>query len=203
MARWLLLLLTTTMLLAFRPPAPAAACPPLCPGPVVGCAPLYPPLCPPPPLCLACPVPAPVPVVCPPCPLYASPTAAPPSATPAPCPQPPPPAPVTPAPQPEPMTAPLSLKPTGRITEARFFDSYPVAARPGEHPDAARCSVSFWNLTDRQLTVRVAGRSHTVPAHQRLLLELERRFDWQVERYPPQTEEVKAAHAGAAIIIRR
>jgi hypothetical protein len=195
MARRLLIFLTSTVLFAFRPPLPAAACPPFCPAPVVGYAPLFPPPCVAPPLCGAYPLPAPVPAACPPCPLYAAPTPAPPSTTP------PPPAPVTPPP--EPMTAPPLLKPTGRSTEARFFDAYPVAARPGEHPDAARCGVSFWNLTDRPVKVRVAGREHVVPARQRLLLELERRFDWEAEGYPPQTQEVKAGQAGAAIVLRR
>jgi hypothetical protein len=95
------------------------------------------------------------------------------------------------------------MKPASRITETRFYDSYPVAARPGDRPNPARCGVSFWNLTDRQVTVRVAGRSHVVPARQRLMLELERRFDWEVEGYPPQTQQVEAAHAGQAIVIRR
>jgi hypothetical protein len=101
------------------------------------------------------------------------------------------------------MSAPPLMKPASRVGDTRFFDSYPVAARPGEARNAARCSVSFWNLTDRQLKVRVAGRSHVVPARQRLMLEVERRFAWEVEGYPPQTQQVEAAHAGAAIVIRR
>ena len=102
------------------------------------------------------------------------------------------------------MNAPPPLmKPASRVAETRFYDSYPVAARPGDHQNAARCSVSFWNLTDRQLKVRVAGRSHVVPARGRLMLELERRFVWEAEGYPPQTQQVETAHAGAAIVIRR
>jgi hypothetical protein len=102
------------------------------------------------------------------------------------------------------MTGPPPLmKPASQTKETRFFDSYPVAARGGERPNPARCSVSFWNLTDRALKLHVAGRDHVVPARQRLMLELERRFVWEADGRPPQTQQVEAAHPGVAIVLRR
>jgi hypothetical protein len=35
------------------------------------------------------------------------------------------------------------------------------------------------------------------------MVELERRFVWEVEGHPPQTQQVEATQGGTAIVIRR
>jgi hypothetical protein len=160
---------------------------------------------PPPPVLVApppvCPVPvAPAPVVpeTPAAPL-AAPGAAPPSSGPIPYPgaQAPPSRPMPPADSPTSATVQVS-----KTSDPAAYDVYPVAARGGV-PAGDRPLVSFWNLSDRDLTLKVAGQMYVVPRGGRERLRLDRHFAWQVEGREERNEEVADGGAGLEIVLRR
>jgi hypothetical protein len=63
--------------------------------------------------------------------------------------------------------------------------------------------VGFWNLTDRNLTVSVAGQAHPIPRGKILKLEVGRQFVWRVEGHEPQNEIVPMENSGVEIVLRR
>jgi hypothetical protein len=68
---------------------------------------------------------------------------------------------------------------------------------------ADRCSVGFWNLTDRDLTVSVAGQDHIVLRGKTLKLQTGRQFAWRLDGHEPQNENVPMENAGVEIVLRR
>ena len=91
----------------------------------------------------------------------------------------------------------------------------PSAARPGEpfysvQPGPAgkdradrRCSVAFWNLTGRPLSVRIAGKDHTLSTGRSLTLELPCVFAWQIEGREAEATRLPGGHPTAEVLIRR
>jgi hypothetical protein len=121
-------------------------------------------------------------------PVYARPTPAPPSAAPAPTGE---------------GTRFPGKGPTPRVTESRSaVASYSVVPRSSEKLAGERCSVGFWNLTNRDLTLKVEGNSRVIPRGKSVTLELGRQFVWQIEGREPQTEQVPPTEAGVEIVIR-
>src|SRR5207245_1651883 len=78
------------------------------------------------------------------------------------------------------------------ISEAHsYFNAYALAATDVAKPAADRCRVSFWNLTERSLTLKVAGQTYVVQRNsQSQPLEVERQFAWRVDEREPQQERV-------------
>jgi hypothetical protein len=144
--------------------------------------------------------------VCPPAiapvprgPVYARPMPAPPSQPPTMrepplAPQLPPVAPMPPVQPPAPSAAVMESRP--------YFDLYPVDARGGEKPLADRCSVGFWNVTDRELGFKVDGQPRTLARGKSLTLELGRQFTWQIEGRDAQIQRVAPENVGLDIVIR-
>ncbi len=124
---------------------------------------------------------------------YATPTAAPPSTTPPPLVEPPP------------TTKPSvpGERPPAVSESASYFDTYAVAPRSGSRPTGDRCTVGFWNLSDRDITVKVDGQPHTVVRGKSLPLEVGREFVWQVEGRDPQKEQIATGEVALEIVIRR
>lgn len=116
-------------------------------------------------------------------------------APPAALPAPPPPLPTPPAAGPVPSN---SLSPM--VTESRYPPSTGVRAvrRPTD-----RCSVAFWNLTARPLSLRIDGRGQVVPPGKSVTLELNRQFVWQVEGREPQVERIPVPEVALDVVIRR
>ncbi len=113
-------------------------------------------------------------------PTYAPPTAAPPSAEPLPAPRPP------------------------AVSESRsYFDVYTVAPRDSADACGDRSSASFWNLTDRDVTLTVDGQSHVIPRGKSLPLAVGRRFVWQVQGREAQTQQIATGESALEIVIRR
>ena len=44
-----------------------------------------------------------------------------------------------------------------------------------------RCKVGFWNLTGRDVTLTVDGKSRSLPKNRSVTLDLEHQFTWQIE----------------------
>jgi hypothetical protein len=105
------------------------------------------------------------------------------------------PKPAAPAPIPESRPA---------VSESRsYYDTYPVAPDRSSQPLGERCSIEFWNLTRRDLTVKVDGSPHLLKQGRNLLLDLGRHFVWQVERHDPQRENIPVGESALEIVIRR
>jgi|SRR5882724_188572 len=65
-----------------------------------------------------------------------------------------------------------------------------------------RCRVGFWNLTGRDVTLVVDGKSRLVARDRALTLELPRDFGWRVDQQPAQTVHVANDKASHEIVIR-
>jgi hypothetical protein len=127
-------------------------------------------------------VPVVVAVPAPPPRVYAAPTAAPPLANPPPAPP---------------------MPPAVGEQRTSYYDAYAVAGREGQPVDGERCSVGFWNSTDRDLVLRVAGQVRALPRGRGVTLVLPRDFVWQLDSRDPQVERVQAKESAVEIVIRR
>jgi hypothetical protein len=65
------------------------------------------------------------------------------------------------------------------------------------------CSVAFWNLTGRPVTLKVEGREQTLAVGRTLTLNLGRSFVWQVDGGASQTVRLPEGRATAEMLIRR
>jgi hypothetical protein len=87
--------------------------------------------------------------------------------------------------------------------ESRYFDAYSVAPTASSQPNGSHCSVSFWNLSDRELVLKVGTQRTTLARGRSVTLDLEREFTWQIEGREPQTGRVGKNEAAQEIVIRR
>jgi hypothetical protein len=88
------------------------------------------------------------------------------------------------------------------VIESRSF--YPTTAKQGASSSATSgAKVGFWNLSARDVTLQVSGKTHYLKAGQSLKLDLPRRFLWKVGDREIQTEEVPNQVPGVEIVIRR
>jgi hypothetical protein len=65
-----------------------------------------------------------------------------------------------------------------------------------------RCKVGFWNLTGRDVTLTIAGKSWTVARNRTITLDLEHEFSWQTNEGPQQAERVPDGNATHEVVIR-
>ena len=86
---------------------------------------------------------------------------------------------------------------------AGYFDSYAVAATGTAARADARCTVSFWNLSPTEMTLKIGDKRTPLPAGRNVTLDLERQFQWQIEGRDVQTSQVAANDRGLEIVIRR
>ena len=74
---------------------------------------------------------------------------------------------------------------------------------PGTAPLAKdRCRVGFWNLSGREVTLMIDGKSWHVAKDRAVTLDLERQFTWQIEGRPSHSERIGEAQASHEIVIR-
>jgi hypothetical protein len=84
-----------------------------------------------------------------------------------------------------------------------YFDSYSVAATGTAARADGLCSVSFWNLSPVEMTLKIGEKRTTLPAGRNVTLDLERQFQWQIEGREVQKGQVAANDKGVEIVIRR
>jgi hypothetical protein len=65
-----------------------------------------------------------------------------------------------------------------------------------------RCRVGFWNLSGRDVTLVIDGKSRLVARDRALTLVLPRDFGWRVDQQPAQTEHVANEKSAHEIVIR-
>lgn len=173
-----------------------------------GCAPVV--VCPP----CSC-APAPIGMVAGPTAVpFAAPTPAPPSssepplAAPSATPLPAPPSSFVPPPnsvEPPPATlaapTPASLKRS--YSAPSFYDVYRVPARSASERLGGRGRVSFWNLSGREVVLKVGSVMKPLAHGRRVMLDLERSFQWQIDSRMPETAQVAPGDVGVELVIRR
>lgn len=132
---------------------------------------------------------------------YAPPTAAPPSPGPS---TPEPPLASPPAPAPAKPASPSPGRSLGFGESTSFYDAYSVAGQSGSRVAGDRCTVDFWNLTDRDLILRIQGEPpHLLPRGKSVPVTTARQFTWQVEGRDTETTRVDSGESGMQIVIRR
>jgi hypothetical protein len=65
-----------------------------------------------------------------------------------------------------------------------------------------RCRVGFWNLSGKDVTLVVGGKTHSLARDRAITLELPRTFVWQVDQQPSNTERVADDQATFEVVIR-
>ncbi|MFO0863098.1 MAG: hypothetical protein U0744_00295 [Gemmataceae bacterium] len=109
----------------------------------------------------------------------------------------------TPAPASEHPTTkepPLGIPRKGpTITETRSLGG---AYAPGVGVVLPRCKVGFWNLTGKEITVRIEGKDQTLPKDRAVTMELERNFTWQAPGREQTMERVPEDQNAFEVIIR-
>jgi hypothetical protein len=93
---------------------------------------------------------------------------------------------------------------TPGVNESRsYFDAYKVAPRENDRVVAERCSVGFWNLTDKPMRLAIDGQSQVLASGKNVVVDLRRQFVWRVEGRDPQSESVPTTESAIEIVIRR
>jgi hypothetical protein len=77
-----------------------------------------------------------------------------------------------------------------------------LAAGASATPTRERFKIGFWNLTGRDITLTVEGKTRNLPKNRALTLELEREFSWQADRLPAHIERVPDGLAVHEVVIR-
>lgn len=65
-----------------------------------------------------------------------------------------------------------------------------------------RCKVGFWNLTGKEITVRVEGKDQVLPKDRAVTIELDRQFSWQAPGREQTMERVPEDQNVYEVIIR-
>jgi len=63
--------------------------------------------------------------------------------------------------------------------------------------------VAFWNLTDRELSLKIDGDARRLPRGKSVTLDLPPQFVWQIDGREPKTERVPSTESALEIVIRR
>lgn len=119
-----------------------------------------------------------------------------------------------PQPRRAPLAAPSAAPPSAgpiqsgkgqpEVTESRsFYEAFKVPSTSTDKPASERCAVGFWNLTGRDVTVSVDGKSQVIPRGKTVRLQVDRQFVWQVSGREAQTEKVPMENSGLEIVLRR
>jgi len=145
-------------------------------------------------------VPCPVEVL-PPAPVFQVPVVPTPAPRPLATPTPAPPStgPVVPS---SPATPPMNQVPA--VEEARsFYQPTPALTETSNRPAGDKARVGFWNLSGRDVTLRVDGQTHLLGQRQCLKLDLGRNFVWKVGDAEAQVEQMPAGVPSMELVIRR
>jgi len=71
-----------------------------------------------------------------------------------------------------------------------------------EYSKGDRCKVGFWNLSGRDLTIKVDGASRIVPRDRAVMLDLGLEFVWQVKGREPHVVRVRPGQTTHEVVIR-
>jgi hypothetical protein len=66
-----------------------------------------------------------------------------------------------------------------------------------------RCKVGFWNLTGRDVSLKVDGQQRLLPKDRAVTLDLDRSFAWQIDQGQTTTERVPDEQTFHEVILRQ
>lgn len=66
----------------------------------------------------------------------------------------------------------------------------------------AQVRVGFWNLSGRDVTLTVEGKSWTLPKDRAITLDMERTFAWQIDQRMQRVERIAEAETTHEVVIR-
>lgn len=87
--------------------------------------------------------------------------------------------------------------------EGPFYDSFPIALKGNQKPTDDRCTVTFTNLSDRGIKLRIGDQERALPAGESATLPVTRQFVWHMEGREAQNEKIGAGDYAVQIVIRR
>lgn len=103
-----------------------------------------------------------------------------------------------------PRTPEPPLNPKPGVSESRsYFDATTVAAQAAPPLAGERCTVGFWNLTDKDVRLATGSQVFFLPRGKSLRLDMGRQFVWRVDERAPQTEQIPSSESALEIVIRR
>jgi hypothetical protein len=65
-----------------------------------------------------------------------------------------------------------------------------------------RCRVGFWNLSGRDVSLTIDGKTTLLPKDRAITVDLERQFTWQVEGRPPHSERLPEGKTTHEVVIQ-
>lgn len=65
-----------------------------------------------------------------------------------------------------------------------------------------QCSVGFWNLTGRDVTLTIDGKSVMMAKNRKITVELNRQFDWQADNGMQRMERVPVGQTTFEVVVR-
>jgi len=107
----------------------------------------------------------------------------------------------TPAPPSQSNEPPLN-KGTSNEFKAPVIVTTNSQANPGVPLMKDRCRVGFWNLTGRDVTLTVDGKTWTLQRDRATTLELDRQFTWQSEQQSQRNVIVPEGQSTFEVVIR-
>lgn len=85
----------------------------------------------------------------------------------------------------------------------KYYVLYRVAPRGSQAGSGQRGRVSFWNLTGRDVVLRVGGRTQSIARGKRVSLDLERTFEWQVDGRAAEKATIRDGDVGLEVVLRK
>jgi hypothetical protein len=96
------------------------------------------------------------------------------------------------------------MNPVPAVQESRSFSpSTPAVVESSTPPASDKAKVSFWNVTGRDVVLRVEGQTHLLGQGKSLKLDLGRTFVWKMDDYQAQVEQVPASVPSMELVLRR
>jgi hypothetical protein len=89
------------------------------------------------------------------------------------------------------------------VSESRYSSGETTTGYTAEKRNTDQVRVGFWNIANRDVVLKINGRSLTLARNKSVTLTLDRRFVWQLAGSDPQTERVPPTKSTMEIVIRR
>jgi len=103
-----------------------------------------------------------------------------------------------------PGKAPPAPRSSGFGESTSFYDAYAVASREVAKSSGDRCKVDFWNLTNKDLLLRIdGGAPRVLPRGKSLPVVVGRQFTWKVDGRETQATPIEGGESALQIVIRR
>jgi hypothetical protein len=89
-----------------------------------------------------------------------------------------------------------------KITESRYAGTGAATPQSAAPLGKTYLKVGFWNVTGRDVTLVIEGKTHRLPRDRALTIEVPHRFPWTLEGATPRSEEVPASQTSHEIVLR-